>query len=384
MSFSDMTSKERLLTAIRGGIPDRVPCMPDFSNMIPCRLTGRPFWEIYEEGNAALYRAYAKAVDYFGIDGWFQTNSAMTFKREKLADIKVTQYRDPIEKNRYIVHTRYEIDGDVLTSSRALFAADSPAMRERLMKDLKRDFPIFKKLLGKIVDCDTPLLEQQRAMCSDKGVFCLGVSYPGIQAFIGDLTGSTNAAIYACYDEPEIMDEWAELIRRDNVRMTEMMLDKKPDMILLGGSGTLTLSNPELVRKYALPTIKDITRLCKQAGIPSMLHSCGRSMAFLKMLYEETDLNCINPLEAPPMGDVDLSEVKRLYGDKLCLMGNLNTTDMLVHTKEQVIESCRAAIDAAGENGGFILSTGDQLGRDTPDENIFAMVETAKTYGRYR
>jgi hypothetical protein len=30
-----------------------------------------------------------------------------------------------------------------------------------------------------------------------------------------------------------------------------------------------------------------------------------------------------------------------------------------------------------------ILSTSDQCGRDTPDENIYAMVETPRTYGRY-
>jgi hypothetical protein len=33
--------------------------------------------------------------------------------------------------------------------------------------------------------------------------------------------------------------------------------------------------------------------------------------------------------------------------------------------------------------GRFILSTGDQCGRDTPDENLHALVETARTYGRY-
>jgi uroporphyrinogen decarboxylase len=30
-----------------------------------------------------------------------------------------------------------------------------------------------------------------------------------------------------------------------------------------------------------------------------------------------------------------------------------------------------------------VLSTGDQCGRDTPDRNLFAMVEVAKTYGTY-
>jgi uroporphyrinogen decarboxylase len=33
--------------------------------------------------------------------------------------------------------------------------------------------------------------------------------------------------------------------------------------------------------------------------------------------------------------------------------------------------------------GGFILSTGDQCGRDTPDENIFKLVEVCEKYGKY-
>jgi uroporphyrinogen decarboxylase len=123
--------------------------------------------------------------------------------------------------------------------------------------------------------------------------------------------------------------------------------------------------------------------MAKEAGILTMLHSCGKSMAFLDMLYHETDLNCINPLEVPPMGDAELGEVKKRYGDKLCLMGNLNTTMMLRATVEEVEAAAKKAIDDAGAKGGFLLSTGDQLGRDTPEENIFKMVEVAKTYGKY-
>ena len=99
---------------------------------------------------------------------------------------------------------------------------------------------------------------------------------------------------------------------------------------------------------------------------------------------EETDLSCVNPLEIPPMGDCDLAEVKREFGDRIALMGNLHTTEvMLKGSVEDVRRACEEAIDAAGEGGGFILSTGDQCGTDTPDENIRAMVDVAKTYGRY-
>jgi uroporphyrinogen decarboxylase len=84
------------------------------------------------------------------------------------------------------------------------------------------------------------------------------------------------------------------------------------------------------------------------------------------------------------MGDCDLAELKRLYGDKLVLKGNLHTTRvMLMGTAADVAAASRKAMDDAAAGGGFILSTGDQCGRDTPDENILAMVEAARTYGRY-
>ena len=84
------------------------------------------------------------------------------------------------------------------------------------------------------------------------------------------------------------------------------------------------------------------------------------------------------------MGDCVLADLKRLYGDRIALKGNLHTTEvMLKGSPDDVRAASRQAIDDAAEGGGFMLSTGDQCGRDTPDENIRAMVETARTYGKY-
>jgi uroporphyrinogen decarboxylase len=84
------------------------------------------------------------------------------------------------------------------------------------------------------------------------------------------------------------------------------------------------------------------------------------------------------------MGDCDLAEIRRHFGDRLALMGNLHTTDVMLRgTPERVIAAARGAIEAAGANGGFILSTGDQCGRDTPDQNIRALLEAVERHGRY-
>ena len=116
-----------------------------------------------------------------------------------------------------------------------------------------------------------------------------------------------------------------------------------------------------------------------------MVHSCGKQQHMLEVCAGQTDLNCINPLEPPPMGDVTLRQAKRLVsGTDLTLMGNLHTTDMmLLGSPEDVRSASRRAIEDAGRDGGFILSTGDQCGWDTPDENISAMVEAAERYGTY-
>jgi uroporphyrinogen decarboxylase len=98
----------------------------------------------------------------------------------------------------------------------------------------------------------------------------------------------------------------------------------------------------------------------------------------------ETDLDYVNPLEIPPMGDCNLAEIKQKFGHKLALMGNLHTTQtMLFGSVNDVRREALKAILAAGQNGGFVLSTGDQCGRDTPFENIFEIVRVAKEYGVY-
>jgi uroporphyrinogen decarboxylase len=195
-----------------------------------------------------------------------------------------------------------------------------------------------------------------------------------------------EGVVEAIYDFPEQMDELTAIEHRRAVATVERILQApiKIDFILIGASGLLTLSSPEMFCKYSLPTIREITRLCRQAGMPTMLHSCGKCKFLLEKFVQETDLDCLNPLELSPMGDIDLGEARKIAGLKMSLMGNLHTTNVMLRgTVEQVERESRKAIDDAGKAGGFILSTGDQCGRDTPDANIFAMVRVAKEYGRY-
>ena len=376
-----MTSKARMLVAIKGGIPDCVPVTPDISNMIPCRLTGRPFWDIYLHGRPTLFEAYLEAVKYFGFDGWFmysgldfKTNSRVAWDHEILS-----QTNDRIVRQN-ICHTP---DGDLVSES-TYYRADSPTVSKKPVEDIEADFAKVRHLFPVPTGYDAARFHDDNKLIGDLGINCLTVGLPGFACWIELFRGSVEAMTYAHYDHPDLMDELRDLHHRQIVKQTEMILDEKPDVFFVGASGSITLQSPELFRHYSLPTMKAVTRMAKEAGVPSMMHSCGKAYDLCKMAVEETDLDCLNPLEMPPMGDCELGQVKKEFGSRLCLMGNLHTTQLMLLGKPEDVEAAvLQALEDAKAGGGFILSTGDQCGRDTPDENIFTMVRVAREYGRY-
>jgi uroporphyrinogen-III decarboxylase len=213
----------------------------------------------------------------------------------------------------------------------------------------------------------------------------------GNQGLVGVwLTGScvlsNEEAIYDYYDNREKYERLAEeRVAQVEQRFKRIMaLDVKPDFLCVGGSGTLVFQTVDIFRKIALPAVKRGIELATAAGMPTHIHSCGPEKALVQIMATETTLTVIDPLEQPPMGDCDLAALKREFGKKIVLKGNLHTTNtMLFGSVDDVIRASKKAIDEAAEGGRFILSTGDQCGRDTPDANLRAMVETARTYGRY-
>jgi uroporphyrinogen decarboxylase len=377
-----MSPRERVITAMRNQMPDRVPVAPDISNMIPARMTGKPFWDIYIHDDPPLWRAYITAIERLGIDGWFIYGD-MRFRYPGESAERIQAMVETVERK---VVTWAGVRGSIdYTYEQTYYLADPPTRTRKAVADLERDWKLAKAFLAEPVGWDSSVLEVQRRALGDKGALGVHQSYPGLQCWpYVWLDGGIQKGVEWYYDRHDLIMEVRELHERQCLKEMEMVLDAKPDFVIFGGSGTITLQSPAIARELCLPTLKKLTRMAKQAGMTNMLHSCGKERDLVKMCVEETDLGCINPLEVPPQGDCDLAELKRAFGAKIALMGNLHTTEvMLKGTRQTVLDASRKAIEDAGANGGFILSTGDQCGRDTPDENVRAMVEAAERWGRY-
>jgi uroporphyrinogen decarboxylase len=386
-----MNSRERMLKAMRNGTPDRIPVAPDMSNMIPCRLTGKPFWDIYLYQDPPLWRAYMDAVRYFGTDGWVYSLDGFCLEDPSpaaAADDGVKSETVIVEKSpERIVTRRYtQRKGQGREWSKFVTVyprADPPtyllACKVGLEKAPGQWWPIEGVRPQKK---GFDLMREALEHFDGRGVIGVYVGPP--QLANPDAEGGYS--IYDYCDRYEEVKQWSIDQCERNVNYLKRVLagPSKPDFILTGGSGMLVFGTPKTIRDLSLPALKEITRVCKAAGVPSQIHCCGPERELVRMSALETDLSSINPLEIPPMGDCDLAEIKRSFGNKLGLMGNLHTTDVMLRgSVKDVRRESLKAIRAAGEGGGFILSTGDQCGRDTPDENIREMVRVVGEFGRY-
>jgi len=384
MRRDELTHRRRFLVAVNHQTPDRVPACPCLSNMVPARRTGRPFWDVFLHGDPPLWQAYLETARHFDIDGRLIYGGLRFTYGPDAARVETRQ--EIIARSDDAIRTRtvQTTPFGQLVSETVYQAGNPPTDVVKPIKDIVGDLPAAKCLFPLPTGYTHELADAMRAAAGEDAVFCLSLGYPGFHAFSEMFDGGLEAATFAFMDHPDLFEELRATMHAAIVRKAELMLDYRPDILYFSASGTLTLSTPAWVRQFCLPTIKRVTAMARQAGVPTMLHACGKSRAFVQMLAEETDLDCINPLEMPPMGDADLAEIKRSFGHKLALAGNIHTTEtMLLGSPADVDAACRRAIEAAGAGGGFVLMTGDQCGRDTPDENIFAFVEAARRYGRY-
>jgi uroporphyrinogen decarboxylase len=376
-----MTPRERLLTVLSGKIPDCVPVAPDFSNMIPARLTGKPFWDLYLYNDPPIWEAYIDCAKRFNIDSLMDGYFPLVFEEEKSLGEPWLQYIVKRTDERIITQYSRVEDGKRKWSIAVVYYRDNPPTSGLQPETLGLP-PVperFEPIEAKPVETNPQnILRRAQRLMGDQGL--VGVVLASTCMFL------SVEGVYDYYDHPGKYEKIGqENIGRVEQRFARIMaLDPRPDFLAVGCSGSLVFQTPEMFRKLSLPSVKRAIELAHAAGIPTQVHSCGPERELVKILAEETDLTVIDPLEIPPMGDCNLAELKRLYGHKIVLKGNLHTTEVMLRgSVADVIAASKKAIDDAAAGGRFILSTGDQCGRDTPDANLHAMIETARTYGRY-
>jgi uroporphyrinogen-III decarboxylase len=146
---------------------------------------------------------------------------------------------------------------------------------------------------------------------------------------------------------------------------------------------SLSLLSPAFWRKWDKPVLEAVIQTAHECGGLVHHHFHGRCMKVLPELAA-LGLDCICPFERPPGGDVtDLRAVAKLLGNRTTFNGNVHTVATLIQgTPTDVRREVLDILEAFEGSHRLIVGTGDQVGYETPESNIIAMIETARQYGR--
>ena len=258
-----MTSRQRMLIAMTNGQPDMVPVAPDTSNMIPCRLTGKPFWDIYLYQDPPLWEAYIRCCKHFGFDGWLPS-VPLQLDYELEAAAAGPQWTEAIvHRTAERIYTRrYRMDRDILdrpTDERrpvqdvpahaplewtdtctVYYIADPPTGNVPLRKVGLPEGPpeTWEEVTPRTNYRGREAFDRARELMGEAGVVGVAVGTP--------MLGLSAEAVYEWADNRDAVIARCERQGEACVRRAREVVKLQPDFVLTDGFGVDGLGAPSL------------------------------------------------------------------------------------------------------------------------------------------
>jgi uroporphyrinogen decarboxylase len=109
------------------------------------------------------------------------------------------------------------------------------------------------------------------------------------------------------------------------------------------------------------------------------MHSDGKLTDVLDDLIA-LGLDALHPIEPKAM---DIRQLKRDYGDKLTLFGNVDLNVLGLGTPGQTRQLVRELIRDLAPGGGYAVSSSNSVSYYVKVENYVAMLQAVSDFGRY-
>ncbi len=347
-----MTSLERMVCAARRRPVDRVPVAPYMGNhgarvaRVPigmyCR-SGRIMaeaqyraWRIYGQDAVVAQSDSYYIAEGFGVEVEHYDDATPTLKTPvapALADIARLRVPDPRKDGR---------------------------------------MPVYLEAIRRLADMTRG---EVAVRAPGTGPFSLAAHLMGAESFLIELAMSAR--------DPggpgeQSLKRLMELTTDALIAFAASCLEAGAHLVQAGDSmASLDMISPATYRKWAWPAERrffaTLNPLAERRGAVTLLHICGNMTSVLEAMAD-TGAH-IMELDHK----VSLKAASERVGSRVCLMGNLDPVELLWRgTPAAVAHAAQQAIEDAGRHGGFILGSGCEVPVAAPEENLSAMVETAR------
>jgi len=351
-----MTSRERILTTLRGGLPDRIgrADSPWSETIVRWR----------QEGLGEQEDVGAR----FGFDfgGLHWTDLSLRLPGEVIEDC-----------DEFIIQR----DGNgVLRKDMKRESGHTPQWLDHTIQT-RADWEKHKERLAWSDDRINADIMQSYQHCRERGLF---THFAGVEAYEATWPVWGQVGVFTqMMDDPELIGDcfatYTDLIIKSATRMLEMGIDFDGAWFYGDlGYRNATLFSPRLYDRLLFPQHQRMCKFFNDRGKPVILHSCGRIQELISR-FIEAGFAAIQPLEAK--AGQDIRELRRLFGKRITFFGNIDVRKMSA-SREELREELLSKLEVARE-GGYIYHSDHSVPPTVSWSNYCYLMELLDEYGKY-
>ncbi|MHA1893874.1 MAG: uroporphyrinogen decarboxylase family protein [Candidatus Helarchaeota archaeon] len=173
------------------------------------------------------------------------------------------------------------------------------------------------------------------------------------------------------FRNPDLVKKAVKFCTEATIKLSELKIKAGADILTMADpTASCDIIPPRKFEELSLPYLKDVFSEL-EGKVKLGLHICGKTIPIIsKMATTGATF-----LEVDAKND--LSNVMKEVGGKICISGNIDTSNLLMKNQEEIVSEIKDCLDKGGEKG-FILSSGCEVANGTPIENVKKMVQLAK------
>ena len=184
-------------------------------------------------------------------------------------------------------------------------------------------------------------------------------------------------------EDPDFYEDLMAFAKKRAFDYVDAILDSGVDAICVAGNVAGGFVGNPCFEKYIMPYEREFIAYCQRKGNPVIYHNCGRAMELIPGYLKMGACN-IEPWSPKPLGNCDLDEVAKQVHGEFSVTSGVDQVNVIQHgTVEDVRKATLEAVEKGKQFKSFILQNVDFLEYGTPLENVAEFVKVGLENANY-
>jgi uroporphyrinogen-III decarboxylase len=366
-----MTERERVLTLLSGGCPDRVPWFGDLDYWAGS-LIGRSLRPPDFKTSDAYLDWHRELGVGFYLQGYFPFQTI-------IENCEVKEWKEPGKRFREIRTP----EGTLRECWTQLEDSFTEAPTEHLLKSAD-DLPAYRFLhANSRYEPDYSQLELRHRQVGDIGVVLAYLPRSPFMHMVA-IDAGLVAIIEMLSDEPKLFDETLEVVKASHDRAARIAVDSPAELLMMPENLSAEMVGPPLFRRYLKPYQSQWADAIKQAGKFSCIHMDGTIKGLIREEFQ-VGLTFVESLTPAPVGDLAVADWSSFVGPTDTLFwGGIPGAYFSPHTSDREFDRhVRETIEIMRGEPRYVLGVADQVPPDGLESRLRRVRELVDEFGAY-